>query len=212
MASLAGRAWVAAVACLGGAADVAAGAAADLERRYGEPHRRYHTLAHVDAVLDDVARLADELPLSQAERAIANLAGCAHDVIYLARPGADERASAAWATEQLTACGLVDAVGNRVADIVLATITHTADDLIANVVLDADLAILAADEDRYARYVDDVRAEYSAIPESHWRAGRAGVVGRLLDRPVLYATDPARRWWDAAARRNLAAELARLTG
>jgi predicted metal-dependent HD superfamily phosphohydrolase len=33
----------------------------------------------------------------------------------------------------------------------------------------------------------------------------------LLDRPVMYAIEPARDRWEARARRNVAAELAGLT-
>ena len=211
MDSAAGRAWVAAVRQLGGNVDAAAIAATDLERRYREPHRRYHTLAHIEAVLDASAGLAAEVGLSADERAIVALAACAHDIVYAALPGADERASAAWAREQLTACGVPTSCREQVAAIVLATITHTADDPVANVLLDADLAILAADAGDYASYVDGVRAEYAAVPDEDWRAGRAAVLARLLDRPALYATEPARRTWDAPARRNLAAELAALT-
>jgi predicted metal-dependent HD superfamily phosphohydrolase len=212
MDSVAGRAWVAAVTQLGGSAEAAAATAADLEHRYCEPHRRYHTLTHVAAVLDDAARLAAEVGLSVSDRAVVALAACAHDVVYAPRPGRDEQASAAWARAALTACAVPDEVGAQVAAIVLATISHTADVAVANVLLDADLAILAADPAEYARYVDGVRAEYSAVPDADWRTGRAAVLRRLLDRPALFATEPARRRWDARARRNLAAELAALSG
>lgn len=212
MDSVAGRIWVAAVTQLGGAAEAAVAAAADLERRYREPHRRYHTLTHVQAVVGDATRLADEVGLSATDRAVVQLAACAHDVVYAGEPGTDERASAAWSREQLAACQVAERVRERVAGIVLATITHAADDPVANVLLDADLAILASDPTEYARYVADVRAEYSAVPDADWDAGRAAVLQRLLDRPALFATEPARRRWDAAARRNIAAELAALPG
>jgi len=212
MDSVTARAWVAAVTELGGSVDAATESAADLERRYREPHRRYHTLAHIAAVLDDASDLADEVRLSVTDRAIVRLAACAHDVVYAARPGADERASAAWTRERLAACRVPDVVGERVAEIVLATVSHTADDLVANVVLDADLAILASEPAEYTTYVAGVRAEYSAVSDADWRSGRSAVLHRLLDRPVLYATEPARRRWDAPARRNIAAELAALSG
>jgi predicted metal-dependent HD superfamily phosphohydrolase len=212
MDSVPGRAWVAAVTQLGGSADAAVATAADLEHRYREPHRRYHTLTHIAAVLGDASRLAAELGLSMPERAVVALAACAHDVVYTARPGTDEQASAAWASEALSGCAVPGEARAQVAAIVLATISHTADVAAANVLLDADLAILAADPAEYTRYVDGVRAEYAAVSDAEWRTGRAAVLRRLLDRPVLFATEPARRRWDARARRNLAAELAALSG
>ena len=77
------------------------------------------------------------------------------------------------------------------------------------VLADADLAILGADADRYARYAADVRAEYAHVADDAWRAGRSAVLRRFLDRPRLYVTDRAHAALDASARRNLAAELAR---
>lgn len=212
MDSAAALSWVVAVEQLGGSAEVAASAAAELEQRYREPHRSYHTLGHIEAVLADCARLAGEVGLSSRDCAVVDLAACAHDVVYATEPGADERASAAWATEQLAACEVPSDVAEKVAAIVLATISHTSDDLPAQVMLDADLAILATRPVLYERYIGAVRAEYDALSDDDWRAGRAAVLNRLLNRPVLYATEPASRWWDARARSNLTAELAALRG
>lgn len=208
--SAAALAWLVAVEQLGGSGDAARSAADDLERRYGEAHRSYHTLGHIEAVLADCARLAGAVGLSATDSAIIDLAACAHDVVYAGEPGKDERASAAWATEQLAACDVAADVCESVASIVLATIVHNGDDLRTQVMLDADLAILAARPLLYVQYVEAVRAEYAALSDDEWCTGRAAVLSRLLDRPALYATEPARRWWDARARSNVAAELARL--
>jgi predicted metal-dependent HD superfamily phosphohydrolase len=210
MDSAAALSWVAAVDQLGGSAEAAASTAAELERRYAEPHRRYHTLGHIEAVLADCARLAGAVALPDRHRAIVDLAACAHDVVYAAEPGADERASATWATEQLAACDVEPDVVESVAAIVLATVSHTSDDVSAQVMLDADLAILAVRPELYKHYVAAVRAEYGALSDDEWRTGRAAVLDRLLDRPDLYLTDPARRWWGDRARRNVGSELATL--
>lgn len=210
----AARAWCAAVSALGGDPAAAAEAAADLINRWAEPHRRYHTTAHLAAVLRDATWLADELRLSRRERAVATLAACAHDVVYAARPGADERASAAWARERLAACGVESAAVDRVVALVLATMDHEAPngDVEADVLLDADLSVLGSPAPEYANYLAGVRAEYSAVSEQDWRAGRARLLEALLAREPLYRSEPARRRWTAQARRNIAAELAGLSG
>jgi predicted metal-dependent HD superfamily phosphohydrolase len=199
------------VIAVGGSPEAAVVGATELERRYRESHRRYHTLEHIAAVLGDIAWLAAEVGLAATDRAVVELAACAHDVVYAAQPGSDEEASAAWAREQLAASAVPDKVRDDVARIVLATIGHTASDPVANVLLDADLAVLAAEPAAYARYVRGVRDEYAAVPDAAWRTGRAAVLRQLLDRPVMYAIEPARDRWEARARRNVAAELARLT-
>jgi predicted metal-dependent HD superfamily phosphohydrolase len=204
------QAWLAAIRELGGVPTAAAG---ELERRYRQPHRRYHNLRHVEAVLADCSWLADEVGLSRHPRLHVVLGACAHDVVYDAHPGDDERASADWVRDRLARAGLPYEVGERVAALVLATASHVGkpDDIACCVLLDADLAILAVDGDEYTRYVEGVRAEYAALAEEAWRAGRADVLRSLLSRPVLYATEPARLRWDARARRNLAIELAALS-
>lgn len=48
------------------------------------------------------------------------------------------------------------------------------------------------------------------MPDDLFAAGRAAVLGRLLAVPELYRTPRARALWEAAARRNMTAELAAL--
>lgn len=194
------RIWDDAVRTLGGAPD-----AADLIERYSEPHRSYHNTFHVASVVRDSWALADTFTFTTEERAILTLAACAHDVIYDGKPGDDERASAAWSRQRLA--GLEEEQITRVESLVLATITHSSDDRLAQVMLDADLAILGSEPEHYERYRQAVRQEYGQYDDETWRAGRTKVLKTLLGREDLYVTEPARERWDAAARTNLAREL-----
>jgi predicted metal-dependent HD superfamily phosphohydrolase len=180
--------------------------------RYSEPHRRYHTLEHVRGVLRDAAMLAAGLGLGGRDTALALAAACAHDVVYDARPGDDESASASWARLALAAAHVPPPAVDRVVALVLATAGHAAapGDHAAEVLLDADLAILGSARPDYDRYVRAVREEYHQVPGDLWRAGRAQVLQSLQGRARLYATGPARARWETAARANLARELATL--
>ena len=206
-----GDTWVETIVGLGGDAVAAKTSAAELERRYGEAHRSYHDAGHVKAVLADIDRLAGEVALDNAQLAAAVLAGCAHDVVYDLRPGADERASAGWARAALLAAGIDAAVGERVAELVLLTIAHDCDaaDLAGAVLLDADLAILGSEPADYERYVRAVRAEYATVSDDDWRRGRTAVL-EGLQAGSLFRTRPGHQRWDTAARHNLAAELSAL--
>ena len=82
----------------------------------------------------------------------------------------------------------------------------------AAVLLDADLAVLGAEPAAYAAYVNGVRSEYGHLsPPSGRRDGRR-VVEALLARSPLYATAPARSWWEERARANLHGRAGRATG
>lgn len=192
--------WAEAVTTLGGTPD----AWPRLEARYREPHRRYHTLDHAAAVARDSAWLAADL--GETDRAIVAVAAWAHDVVYDAKPGEDERASAEWARDALQ--GVAEPNIERVEGLILATIKHDAppDDLLATALLDADLAILGAPEERYAAYAEAVRQEYAQYPDDVWREGRIAVLEGILAR-TLYRSAAARTRWATAAEKNLTAEL-----
>jgi predicted metal-dependent HD superfamily phosphohydrolase len=178
--------------------------------RYAEPHRRYHDVEH----LDEVLAVVDELSGLAADPVAVELAAWYHDAVYdpRAAAGDSERRSAELAGVELTALGLPRDVVAEVERLVLLTAGHAVDASDANgaVFADADLAILGADPERYARYAAAVRAEYQHVPDDDWVAGRTAVLIGFSSRPRLYATDPAHDRFDAAARRNLAWELERL--
>ncbi|SEF34656.1 Predicted metal-dependent phosphohydrolase, HD superfamily [Amycolatopsis pretoriensis] len=192
--------WAEAIAVLGGTS----GAWPELQARYGEPHRRYHTLDHATAVVRDSAWLAGDL--GETDRAIVAVAAWTHDVVYDAKPGDDERASARWAHEALA--GVAEAHIERVEGLILATIKHDAppEDHLATALLDADLAILGAPAQDYAIYAEGVRQEYAKYPDEVWREGRIAVLEGMLARP-LYRSAAARARWATAAEKNLTAEL-----
>jgi predicted metal-dependent HD superfamily phosphohydrolase len=199
-----GQAWTAAVVRLGGDPGRAA---ADLDARYAEPHRTYHDAAHVEAVLRHVEVLAGQTGLDDTTCTLVVLAACAHDVVHDGRPDDEER-SADWARAQLAAAGVDPGLIDRVRDLVLATATHASTgDPAADVLCDADLAVLGGPADEYARYVAAVRAEYAEVSDEQWRTGRTEVMTALLALPRLYATEPARERWEAAARVNVLDEL-----
>jgi predicted metal-dependent HD superfamily phosphohydrolase len=206
------RAWVTAATSLGGDAGEAATSGAELESRYSEEHRHYHTLAHVESVLGYSADLARSVNLGEQDRAVLVLAVCAHDVIYEGAAGKDERASAAWAESRLARCGVAPAAARRVRLAVLATSTHveTRADPVVACLMDADLAILAAAPADYDRYAAAVRREYGAVDDRGWAAGRAHVLRQIAGQDRIYVTEMGRRQWERAARINLERELARL--
>ena len=72
---------------------------------------------------------------------------------------------------------------------------------------DADLAILAAETERYADYTASVRREYAHVPDADFAVGRALVLRDLLSKPALFQTAHGRAAWEARARANILAEL-----
>jgi len=170
--------------------------------------RGYHDLRHLGEVL---ARL-DELGAGDDAEVV--LAAWFHDAVYSGAPDDEER-SAQLAEAELAGAAIEDRAVDvaEVARLVRLTARHdpTPDDHRGAVLCDADLAILAADPDRYADYAAGVRRDYAFVPEADFRAGRRAVLEELLSRDALFRTSYAREHWEPRARDNLAREIAELT-
>ncbi|GAB4098353.1 DUF4031 domain-containing protein [Sinomonas halotolerans] len=187
---------------------------AELVERWGEPHRRYHTRAHLMAVLTALEQIA-----GQAPRAVV-LAAWFHDAVYRVPtaggrggpPGQDEEDSAQLAEARLSEAGLGSAEAAEVGRLVRLTAAHApgAHDGDGQLLSDADLSVLGREARGYHRYTAQVRDEYRHVPDDAYREGRSAVLGRLLALDPLFHTEAARGLWLARAHENLAAELARL--
>lgn len=181
----------------------------DLLRRWSEPQRRYHTTAHLAAVLDHV----DTLRTHAEDPAAVRLAAWFHDAVYLPDRSENEERSARLAVRALTEAGVPEARTAEVARLVRLTVTHAPEpgDRDGAVLCDADLAILASPPEAYAAYTAEVREEYAFVPEGAFRTGRADVLRQLLALPRLFSTPHGGEAWEDPARRNLRAELDLLT-
>ncbi len=182
----------------------------NLLARWQEPHRRYHTLDHLTAVLEHIdvlaeAGYADDLDL-------VRLAAWFHDAVYAPERSTNEERSARLAERALPEAGVPAAGTAEVARLVRLTVTHdpAPDDRNGQVLCDADLAILAAPQETYDAYAAAVREEYAFVPDDDFRAGRAAVLRQLLALPRLFRTPYGAQRWEKAARANIAAELERL--
>lgn len=71
----------------------------------------------------------------------------------------------------------------------------------------ADLAILAADSATFAAYDAAIRREYAFVPDAIYFPARAAILQRFLDRPHIYHTRHFRDRYEADARANLRALL-----
>jgi predicted metal-dependent HD superfamily phosphohydrolase len=196
------RAWLRLMPA-GADAGAAEAAGRDLLDRWGEPHRRYHTVNHLAAMLSTL----DEWDAFRNAR----LAAWFHDAVYDPRRPDNEERSAALAAQVLTGLGLGGPVP-EVVRLILLTARHDAgpEDRDGSALCDADLAVLGWPEREYDGYAEAIRAEYAHVPDEAYRTGRAGVLRRLLGLPALYRTPEPHARWEQPARANLRRELAAL--
>jgi len=178
-----------------------------LTAAYTASGRHYHTLQHVQTLLEAVQRAAATLH----DAAAVQLAVWFHDAVYNPLRDDNEARSAALALKFLAESTWPSARQQRVAHLIERTKDHTqpppADDTDLHLFLDADLGILGTSETNYWQYARQVRQEYHLVPDFLYQRGRCKVLAKLLTTPVLYQTEHYRTRLEAAARHNLHAEL-----
>ncbi len=178
-----------------------------IARPYRSPGRHYHNLDHVAAVLRTVHDLWEAPPPA------LRLATWFHDVAYETQRADNEERSAELARALLGDLSVAGPIVDETARLILLTRTHqtTDDDRAGQVLLDADLAILGANEAEYARYARAIRQEYAWVADEAYRAGRRRVLEGFLRRPRLYFTEAMFRKAEAMARDNLEREIQSLS-
>jgi predicted metal-dependent HD superfamily phosphohydrolase len=200
--------WAGLLTALGCDPEPARAAFAAVAANYTAPDRHYHTLDHVRDVLDTVTSLWGRAKPPSA----LLLAAWLHDAVYDTHAADNEERSADFARALLRPLGLSEKLLDEAARLILLTKGHRAEagDRAGQVLLDADLAVLGADEAAYDRYAAAIRREYAWVPEGDYRAGRARVLEDFLRRQRIYHAAEMHAGAEPAARRNLAREVAGL--
>jgi precorrin-6Y C5,15-methyltransferase (decarboxylating) len=185
---------------------------AAVRARYAEPHRQYHGLSHLDALL---ALFGDIRPWLADPDAV-RLAIFFHDAIY--RPNRSDNEAASARLMRADLAGLVEeTVLARAETLILATAQHAlpagcAADLAKDcaIFLDMDMSILGATLADYDRYEAGIAAEYLPFyGAAAYRRGRAAVLESFLARQHLFLSEQF-AGLEAPARANLARALAAL--
>ncbi len=174
---------------------------------YSEPHRKYHTLQHLNecfAHLESVRSIAER-------PGEVELGLWFHDAIYKTSRKDNEERSADWARDSARAGGLSEDQANRIFGLVMIT-KHNAVPVgrDAEVLVDVDLGILGSAPARFDEYEGQVREEYPWVPGPLYRKERRRILQEFANRPTIYRTDYFRAAYETQARDNIARSLARL--
>ena len=181
----------------------------DVLLRYAEPHRHYHTRQHL---AECFAKVQDIISLAEHPGEV--LVGLwFHDAIYDTQRHDNEQRSADWARSAARELGARAESAQRIHDLIMFT-RHSAAPvgIDAQVLVDADLSILAAPPARFQEYEAQVRSEYAWVPDEVFRSRRATILKELLGRSHLYSTAHFQDRYEAQARRNLQQSLKNLEG
>lgn len=179
---------------------------AELKAAYSEPHRRYHTLQHIEFCLRELGKhWLHAVRLSEVRWALLF-----HDAIYDPRRNDNEARSADWGCRVMQELQRPEDEIARVRRLIMATMhaaqAETPDEAL---LLDIDLSILGADDATFDEYDRAIRVEYEWVPEAAYRLARATVLQGFLQRERILQT-AAYRDRESIARRNIERTLEQL--
>lgn len=172
--------------------------------------RTYHNARYLGRVLENLGTLEDAAVDPDALRVAFAYRGALEEVGW-EDSGLEPVPASVPATGSLK--GLLD-LGvpqertDRVADLVRQLSTHIPDDddLDARLIIDADMAVLAAPPQHYRAFVDGLRRESPHMDSVFFLHHRRKAIQRVLARRHIFFS-PLGRKWDESARENLEAEL-----
>jgi predicted metal-dependent HD superfamily phosphohydrolase len=178
---------------------------AALTAAYREPHRRYHSLQHLGECIDLFERVAG----SAAHPAEVETGLWFHDAVYDPKRSDNEERSADWMRRAASADGVAADAAERCCALIMATrhdaIASGAD---ARLLVDIDLAVLAAGDERFAEYERQIRAEYAFVPEAIFVERRRAILAAFLSRERIYSTPRLHDELEHRARANLVKAIA----
>jgi predicted metal-dependent HD superfamily phosphohydrolase len=179
----------------------------DLEQRYSEKHRHYHTLHHLAQMLGQLHPVKPEF--ADWDAALFSL--FFHDAVYSASQRDNEEQSAVLAAGCLVKIGLPPEKIKHIQQQILATKLHEfAAHPDTNFFTDADLSVLGTDWLSYCDYTRQIRKEYSLYPDLLYKPGRKKVLLHFLAMPVLFKTPFFFNAFELQARENIKRELEEL--
>jgi predicted metal-dependent HD superfamily phosphohydrolase len=192
------------------AAEAAARSAHDaLINAYTAPDRHYHNFAHVADCLSNLDAARDQ---ADDPRAI-EMAIWFHDAVYDPTRSDNELRSAELAAAELMKLGATSHSISRVRELILDT-RHVAPPATRDgqLLVDIDLAGLAAEPHVFDANTELIRREYAHVSDADFRRGRAAFLRGLADRARIYQTTRFFDLYEARARANLARAVASLGG
>lgn len=180
----------------------------EIEENYSGKDRHYHTLQHLDKMLEYLTEARDKI---QDWDAIL-FSVYYHDIIYEPSRADNEERSAQLAAQRLNQVGVPSGMIKKCTDQIMTTKSHqSTEDGDTNYLIDADLSILGQSWEKYSEYCENIRKEYVIYPSALYNAGRKKTLNHFLAMERIFKTDFFFSKFDQKARENIKKEIDTLT-
>ncbi|MCU0469011.1 MAG: hypothetical protein MUF58_10435 [Arcicella sp.] len=176
----------------------------EIEQNYTQPKRYYHTLNHLEHLLQQLTEVKSLLK----DWDVMLFSLYYHDVIYNALKSDNEQKSAELAEKRMNEIGVPPSMITDCKAQIMATKAHFwSENADTNFFTDADLSILGQSWEVYSQYFQHVRKEYSIYPDFMYNSGRKKVLKHFLAMEKIFKTAYFYDKFEQQARVNLEKEL-----
>ncbi len=175
----------------------------EVKQQYSGANRHYHTLAHLENVLQQL--LAVKELLQDWDCILFGL--YYHDIIYNPLLSNNEAQSADFAQKRMQRMAVDSDTIARCKKHIVATQSHQfSAHSDTNFFTDADLSILGQSWEEYSLYSQNVRKEYAIYPDMIYKPGRKKVLNHFLTIDRIYKTDFFYGQFESQAKQNISRE------
>jgi predicted metal-dependent HD superfamily phosphohydrolase len=179
----------------------------EIETNYSGKKRHYHTLAHLDNLLQQL--VAVKTKIKDWDTILFTL--YYHDIIYNPLKTTNEEKSAEFAENRMQLIAAPQPVIINCVSQILATKKHLLSaDSDTNIFTDADLCILGQPWQVYEKYYKQVRKEYALYPDLIYNPGRKKVLQHFLQMQQIFKTNYFFNKFEVQAKENVEKELQQL--
>ena len=176
----------------------------ELEKKYSSRKRYYHTLSHLEVLLDQLGGCKQFI----ADWDTLLFSVFYHDIVYNVLKSNNEERSADLAVKRLSATEFPGDRINICKEQILATKNHLfSNNEDTNLFTDADLSVLGQPPGAYEQYCGQIRKEYSIFPDLVYKPGRKKVLIHFLNMEKIFKTSIFYDKYELRARKNLESEL-----
>lgn len=153
---------------------------AEVLHRWQEPHRKYHTLAHLYDLFNQIEKLSDTTnTVSPIQKEMLKLTAIFHDIIYEPRKSGNEEQSAKLFL-YISQKSLYQERIQEIADMIRDTKTHQPRTPLSKTFSEMDMSIVQKPFAELQIWEEGIRYEYQHVPKLLYAIGR----GRFLRQAI----------------------------
>ena len=174
---------------------------------YNSLGRYYHNLSHIGDMLTEAKKFIGMIDDYDS----ILFAIWFHDIIYDTKRSDNEEKSSEFAEKFLKNINYDVEKKKKVINLILKTRNHSHIDLNEDydvkVFLDLDLLILGTNDELYRKYAENVRKEYSFVPDKIYVKERIKLLETFLNQEYIFKIERFRKQFEQMARKNIKSEI-----